>query len=178
MTEFSWKHKILFGTIMALMHTILLFLINKISGDAPNLKSLFMQGFFMGLFFILLFPYIMKRTAKKLAKKVDILVKDIISSPEEIIYDGGANQILEKEGVGGKLFITNQRVLFISHKYNIQKGTTSIPLNNITSIEKNKVAKIFNTGITIILNDTTKYKFVVNNQDEWFNQLNSYIQVA
>ena len=178
MTEFSWKHKIIFGTITAIIHAVLLFFVRKISGDTPDLKSIAVQGVTMGLFFMFLFPYIMKRTAKKLGDKVDILVKDIVSTPEEIIYDSGANQIKGKEGVGGKLFITNQRILFVSHKYNIQKGTTSIPLTNITSIDKNKVGKIFNTGITIILNDTTDFKFVVNNQEEWFNKLNTYTQVA
>lgn len=178
MTEFSWKHKIIFGAVMALVHIGSLLMIHEFSGDTPNIKSIVVQGVFMGVFFMLFFPYLMKRTAKKLAKKVDVLVKDVINASEEIIYDGGANQLKGKEGVGGKLFITNQRLLFVSHKYNIQSGTTSIPLADIKSIEKNKVAKIFNTGITIISNDSNKYKFVVNNQDEWYTKLNTFTQVA
>lgn len=178
MTQFSWKHKIIFGVAMSILHALFLLGIDKITGDIPDYKGIIFQGVVMGVFYVFLFPYIMKRAADKLSKKVDVIAKDIIISPEEIIYDGGANHIKGKEGVGGKLFITNKRILFVSHKFNIQNGTTSINPVDVNSVDKTKLAKIFNSGIVLTLKDNTTYKFSVNNQEEWFTKLNNYIQAA
>jgi len=178
MTQFTWKHKIIFGLVMSILHALMLLWIHQITNDIPNYNSIVFQGVVMGIFYVFLFPYLIKRTANKLSKKVDLEVKNIIVSPEEIIFDGGANQIKGKEGVGGKLFITNKRILFVSHKYNIQNGTTSINPTDVTSVDKTKLARIFNSGIVLTLKDNTTYKFSVNNQDEWFTKLNNYIQAA
>ncbi len=178
MTQFTWKHKIIFGVAMSILHALLLLGVDKMAGDIPDYKSIIIQGVVMGVFYVFFFPYIMRRTARKLSKKVDLAVENIIVSPEEILYDGGANQVKGKEGVGGKLFITNKRILFVSHKFNIQSGTTSIDPADVTSVDKTKLAKIFNSGILLTLKDNTTYKFSVNNQEEWFTKLNNYIQAA
>lgn len=178
MTQFTWKQKIVLGLFTGLVHFSLLYIFNTFTQEVVDIKGLIFQGLFMGMFFASLFPFLMKKAEKKLIAKVDIIAKDIIISPEEIIYDGGANQIKGREGVGGKLFITNQRILFISHKFNIQNGETTILSENVKNIEKVKLSRFFNTGILITLEDATTYKFVVNKQEEWFSKLNSYIQAA
>ena len=40
------------------------------------------------------------------------------------------------EGVGGKLYITNQRLVFESHSFNIQTGVDIISLIDITGTQK------------------------------------------
>jgi len=40
------------------------------------------------------------------------------------------------EGVGGKLFLTNKKLIFKSHKINVQKGQTSIEYHNIVDVIK------------------------------------------
>ena len=58
-------------------------------------------------------------------------------NPSEIeIKEGGANLQKNIETVGGKLHLTNQRLIFKSHKINIQTGITEIQLADIESIKK------------------------------------------
>ena len=55
---------------------------------------------------------------------------------EQIIKQGAANLQKGIETVGGKLYLTNQRLVFEAHKINVQGGTTEIELPDILSSEK------------------------------------------
>ncbi|WP_198147328.1 GRAM domain-containing protein [Gilvimarinus polysaccharolyticus] len=50
--------------------------------------------------------------------------------------EGGANLQKNIETVGGELHLTNQRLIFKSHKINIQTGITEIQLSDIKSVKK------------------------------------------
>ncbi|EQD55503.1 hypothetical protein B1B_09196, partial [mine drainage metagenome] len=50
---------------------------------------------------------------------------------EKLQREGVANLQRGVEIVGGKLFLTNQRLFFQSHSFNIQTGATDIPLPQI-----------------------------------------------
>jgi hypothetical protein len=54
---------------------------------------------------------------------------------EIIIKKGRATHRKGLEGVGGNLFLTNQRLIFSSHFINIQTHEESIPLEEILSVE-------------------------------------------
>ena len=75
MTQFTWKHKIIFGLVMSILHSLMLLWIHSITDETPNYNSIIIQGVIMGVFYVFLFPYLMKRTAEKLSKKVDLEVK-------------------------------------------------------------------------------------------------------
>ena len=51
---------------------------------------------------------------------------------EATVKEGVANLQRGVETVGGKLFLTNQRLVFESHAFNIQTGETTIPLGDIS----------------------------------------------
>ena len=53
---------------------------------------------------------------------------------ETLIREGVANLKKGIESVGGKLFLTDQRLVFESHALNVQSGTTVIPLIDIAAI--------------------------------------------
>jgi hypothetical protein len=55
---------------------------------------------------------------------------------EQIIKDGVANLQKGIETVGGKLYLTDQRMIFEAHKINIQGGITEIELDRIQSLKK------------------------------------------
>ena len=76
------------------------------------------------------------------------------------------------EGVGGKMFLTNKKVVFKSHKINIQKGQTDILYEDITEIIKRKTAKLIDNGIRIKTNDGNEFDFVVNEREKWIEKLN------
>ena len=53
---------------------------------------------------------------------------------EKVIKNGAANFQRGIEQVGGNLFLTNQRLIFESHAFNIQVGATIIPIEEITEV--------------------------------------------
>ena len=63
-------------------------------------------------------------------------MKTDLEQNEELIKKGSANFQKGIEAVGGKLYLTNQRLIFEAHAINFQGGTTIIHLSNIVSIEK------------------------------------------
>jgi hypothetical protein len=86
---------------------------------------------------------------------------------EEIEISGPANLFRGVEGVGGRLYFTNQKLIFNSHKINLQSGQTNIDYSEIVSVEKRKTGFIVNNGIRVIIRAGKSYDFVVNNREEW-----------
>ena len=74
------------------------------------------------------------------------------------------------EGVGGKLYLTNWRLVFQSHKLNIQNHQLSINLMDIQSVGRYKTLGLVNNGLTIVTTNTTE-KFVVEQVNQWIKQL-------
>lgn len=94
-----------------------------------------------------------------------------LENDETILFETGANHFKGIEGVGGKLYLTNKRLLFKSHKYNIQNHELSIPLSNIESVGRYRTFGITNNGISITSTGHSIEKFVVQRPEKWTNQL-------
>jgi len=90
---------------------------------------------------------------------------------ETIIKEGFANHKLKFESVGGKLFLTTKRLIFKSHKINIQKHIFELELNNISNCDRYKTMGIFSNGMKITKDNKTIEKFVVNSPDEWIENM-------
>ena len=63
-------------------------------------------------------------------------MKTELKQNEQIIKQGAANLQKGIETIGGRLYLTNQRLVFDAHKINVQGGTTEIELPDILSSEK------------------------------------------
>ncbi|MDN3655424.1 GRAM domain-containing protein [Ferruginibacter paludis] len=90
---------------------------------------------------------------------------------ESILFETGANHFKGAEGVGGKLYLTNQRLVFKSHKFNIQNHERSINLSDIGQVERYKIWGLINKGLLVTTLHNKTEKFVVQQIDEWINQL-------
>ncbi|MCU9613164.1 GRAM domain-containing protein [Caldibacillus lycopersici] len=77
-----------------------------------------------------------------------------------------ANLFRGIESVGGRLTITNKRVLFQSHKINIQSGATEILISDIAAVVKRNTLGLVPNGISIVLKNGTEYKLVVYKRDK------------
>jgi len=55
---------------------------------------------------------------------------------ETLLRESRANLQRGVETVGGHLHLTNQRLLFESHKLNVQRGPTEIPLSDVQGVTK------------------------------------------
>ena len=90
---------------------------------------------------------------------------------EEILFQTAANYFKGVEAVGGKLFLTNKRLIFKSHKLNIQNHQLSISLPDIESTGRYKTLGLVNNGLAITSKQNTTEKFVVDQVEEWLQHL-------
>jgi hypothetical protein len=58
-----------------------------------------------------------------------------LEAGEEIVKDVSANHFLGGEARGGRLLLTNRRIGFRPHRFNVQLDTWSAPLENVVSVE-------------------------------------------
>jgi hypothetical protein len=80
---------------------------------------------------------------------------------EELIDKFAANLMRGVEGVGGRMILTNQRILFETHEINLQTTPLAIPLSAIQSVVPSNIVGIVPTGITIRCSSGEEYRFVV-----------------
>jgi hypothetical protein len=167
--KLTWKQKITSMVSTAIIYGIVLFLFDR----DQNINSILFQSVFFGVLFVLIFPWAMK---KMIGKRIDNIQPELLNDEiiEEEIF---ANLFRGLEGVGGKIFLTNQRLVFKSHSLNIQKGQTNIVYLDIDSIHKRKTAKLVDNGIKIITKEGTEYNFVVNDRDAVLKKIQQKIIV-
>jgi hypothetical protein len=80
---------------------------------------------------------------------------------EELIAMFAANLWRGYEALGGRMLLTNQRVLFEAHKLNFQTTPVAIPLSAIETVVPSLTFGILQNGITIRCYSGKEYKFVV-----------------
>ena len=165
----KWRYKmknnalllgVIFGTIMA----ISLITINSIEASHISIKIIVSEiigASVGGLVFGIFMQYIFKR-----GNKIQIEIRE----DENIIKEGLANHKVKIESVGGKLFLTNKRLVFKSHKINIQKHIFELELSQINNCAKFKTIGIISNGLKINTNNKIE-KFIVNKPNEWITQI-------
>ena len=94
-----------------------------------------------------------------------------ILKDEKIIKQSLANHWRGIESVGGRLFLTSERLIFESHAFNIQTGNTVIPLLEINLLEKDwsklLFIPIFPNIINVYSRNNIKNAFVVWGRTKW-----------
>ncbi len=141
-------------------------IINSISRGGFTIQILLWTAV-AGLIAGLIFSLIIDLAAKRLFKKITIEIPE----GERVIKEAGANHFKGKESVGGKLVLTDKRLIFKSHKMNILNHQDSIELAQINNINATKILNLFNTGLTIDLLNNEKHKFVVDEPSEWVSSI-------
>ena len=155
------KLGVIFGIILA----IGIITTNSIIESQINIKIIvsgIIGSAIGGLIFGLFMKYIFK-----IGNQIQINLQQ----NENIIKEGIANHIVKFDSVGGKLFLSNKRLIFKSHKINIHKHTIEIELNNISDCYKYKYLGIFSNRIKIITNENNIEKFVINKPNEWIETI-------
>ena len=95
---------------------------------------------------------------------------------ETIIKEGLANMRRGILWVGGKLFLTDQRLVFEPHAFNIRRGATIIPLSSVTGVRKCwtkflNLIPVAPNGIAVSSKEGNKYRFVVWGRQEWVSTI-------
>ncbi len=169
MVNRNWKFRIVSAIIAGLLFVGILCLVDYLfNGKFQSFNSYLFQGVFFGIFTKILFPYV----AEKLGKNI----KPELQENEKVEIESSANLFRGKEGVGGKIFLTNKKVIFKSHKINIQKGQIEIEYKDIIEVIERKTARLINNGIQIKTKDGKEYNFVVNEREKYIEKLNEKIK--
>ena len=95
---------------------------------------------------------------------------------ETPVKEGAANLQRGLETVGGRLYLTNQRLVFESHAVNIQTGPTIIPLANITATRKcwtkllNLIPLVPNS-VGVATTEGKEHRFVTFGRQSWIEAI-------
>ena len=94
---------------------------------------------------------------------------------EKVYFEVFANLFKGIEAVGGKLKITENKLIFQSHAINIQTGTTEVLIKQIAKVKKRNTLGIIPNGMSVITVDGTEYKFVLWNRSKIIYFINKRI---
>ncbi|MDR1797333.1 MAG: hypothetical protein LBR44_07850 [Clostridiales Family XIII bacterium] len=90
-----------------------------------------------------------------------------------VVYEGAANHFVGAESVGGKLYLMQDRLVFASHKLNVQTHSLEIPLRDIADISFSKTLGFVPNGMVVTLASGAREKFVVNKRQVWVDKINA-----
>ena len=105
-----------------------------------------------------------------------------LRSGEKLLLEGAASKWQKIGSKGGKLFLTNQRIVFKAHGFNFGSKIDEYELSQINA--KNNTFEIFtssnlaSTNITFHTNNGEKLSFVVTNKQKnmWIEQISNAIK--
>ncbi len=103
-------------------------------------------------------------------------MKTRLKENEELIKEGNANYfnrgggLMLGQSAGGKLYLTNQRILFEGHGFNVGREAVVIYIKDIISCSTG-----FPNTLTILNERNEEFKFAVNGKNEWCDTINSLI---
>jgi hypothetical protein len=95
---------------------------------------------------------------------------------ERPVKDGGANLQRGIETVGGRLYLTSHRLVFESHAFNVQTGTTIIPLTSITGVRKCwtrflNLIPLFPNSVAVTTKEGIEYRYVTFGRRAWIDAI-------
>lgn len=100
---------------------------------------------------------------------------------ERLLREGFANLQRGAETVGGKLFLTDQRLLFQSHSLNFRTGPTDIPVREIRGVRLCwtrflNLVPIFPNSLAVQASGGAEYRFVLFGRTGWAIAINAQAQ--
>ena len=98
---------------------------------------------------------------------VDRNTKPLLKDGEQIVREGVANHFQSIEAVGGRLVLTNERVIFKSHPFNIQTHEWSVARTDISEMEPARTFGIVPNGLLIKAKSGETERFVVRDREGW-----------
>ncbi|WP_142825886.1 hypothetical protein [Planococcus soli] len=94
---------------------------------------------------------------------------------KEEIFNIPANLFKGWEGVGGRLIITEEKVVFTPHKVNFQTEQVEVELSSIIEVGRRNTLKLVPNGFYIKDLKGIEYKFVVHGRNEIIGYLSNII---
>ena len=105
-------------------------------------------------------------------------MKSALQDNERIIRQGAANLQRGAEIVGGKLYLTNSRIVFEPHAINFQSGVDGIDTDNVEFVRMGwtklfGVVPIVPNSLLIGTKDGREFSFMVFGRKAWMDAITS-----
>ncbi|WP_274474462.1 GRAM domain-containing protein [Mangrovimonas aestuarii] len=174
MPQVKLKYNLLLTIYYIIVYGILIYLINYfiLADDfsSKTIVSIVVQAILFGVFMGFGFPALLKLMKPLFLKSVKA---PKLMVGETIIFEDAANYFKNKwNAFGGKLYLTNKRLIFQSHNFNLKKLNKSIDLPEMKDVSEHKTGGIVDNGIRLRFYNDTHADFVVNNREIWVDKLN------
>ncbi|MEM6514670.1 MAG: GRAM domain-containing protein [Bacteroidota bacterium] len=169
--KITWKLRFYLWLAFAVLHSLLLYVFGLLTDGYPSFYNAVLQGVIAGGLFAIIFPYLMKKTVSNLDGGFWKQVKPNLELDEEIKVEGPASLFRGIEGVGGKIYLTNKRLVFNPHRFNFQKKALSLDYNQIDNILTRKTGRLVDNGLSIETKDGNEFRFVVNEREAWLTHM-------
>ncbi|MFH1424693.1 MAG: GRAM domain-containing protein [archaeon] len=95
---------------------------------------------------------------------------------EKVLANVAANMFRDIEGVGGKLRVTNQRLLFEPHLLNLQNKPEAILLKDVKSASKRMTLLFIPNGMLVTMKSGKEHKFVLWSREKIIGLINEQIK--
>jgi hypothetical protein len=155
---------VFFGAMLQLVHPLpLAHPTGMLTGLAVGLAS--------GLLFGLLLAGFVE------SQRASFMQEDPCANGERLLKQGAANHFRGAEAVGGWLALTDRRLLFRSHGFNIQTHRLSIPLRELVAVEACTTCWIIPNGLRVVTAEGID-QFVVEERRNWVQEIRKAAGVA
>jgi hypothetical protein len=106
-------------------------------------------------------------------------MKTELNQGEKLIKKGPANMQRGVETVGGRLYLTDQRLIFEAHAFNVQSGVSEIPIDSVIGVRR-AWTKLFGViplapnSVVVTLSEGSEHSFVLARRQSWLDAIGSF----
>lgn len=162
-----WRIVVLFGV----PYGVLTALFNSSGGLINRTINGLVSGSIFGLLLGLIWLPLMRLTLSKFGKSQRIMDQTEIEpfDDETMVFEGPANHFKRREGRGGRLYLTDKRLHFVPHFFNIQRSKVSIPVPEVVEAFHSKKKTIIGViaNELIVKTKVETHRFVVDEDANW-----------
>ncbi|MBI2388416.1 MAG: hypothetical protein HYV09_02260 [Deltaproteobacteria bacterium] len=108
----------------------------------------------------------------------DAEAASVLDEGEQLLHVGVANHFKGIESVGGRLYLTTQRLRFRSHRVNIRVHDEWYPLESVVRVEAARTLGIIPNGLRVHLAGGAVERFVVEGNAAWAERIERARQSA
>lgn len=136
-----------------------------------------MSNLLQSIFFALIMTLLFSFTKTHFTEQIIEGLEATLAKDEAVQIEVPAGQKANGIVFGGKLFLTNKRLLFIRHGYFQRKSQCSIERENISYIKPTKLYYIADNAIEITDTGGKKYLFNLQSRDEVLEALREEVKL-
>jgi len=95
---------------------------------------------------------------------------------QTIIYSGPATHYVNSIGIGGTLYLTPDRIEFLSHVLPFQDHRQVLMINQISTVKSCKILGVVPNALLITTSSGELEKFAVNNNRYWKEEIEALLK--